>query len=152
MRTVWRLCSARHARSALSGEGARLFGGRWNEKGVPLVYTSSTLALAVVEILVHVDEVPVDFVAIRIDIPTSVKVERLSPRRLPRDWRAHPAPARLQAEGTEWAHSLRSLALEVPSAVVPQERNVLLNPLHPGRAALVVHKPERFAFDRRLKR
>lgn len=136
----------------MSGEGARLFGGRWNEKGVPLVYTSSTLALAVVEILVHVDEVPLDFVAIRIDIPAAVKVESLSPRRLPRDWRDHPAPARLQAAGSEWAQSMRSLAFEVPSAVVPQERNVLLNPLHPDRAALVVHKPERFAFDRRLKR
>jgi RES domain-containing protein len=151
MRTVWRLCAARHARSALSGDGARLYGGRWNDKGVPLVYTSSTLALAVVEILVHVDDVPANFVAIRIDIPTEVAVEQLSARRLPRAWREHPAPARLQRVGTEWAQSLRSVALEVPSAIIPQERNVLINPLHPARSALVVHKPQRFAFDRRLK-
>lgn len=151
MRTVWRLCAGRHARNALSGDGARVFGGRWNDKGISLVYTSSTLALAVVEILVHVDEVPVDFVAIRIDIPARIDIEKLSARRLPRNWRAHPAPARLQRMGTEWAQSLRSLALEVPSAVIPQERNVLINPLHPGRSILVVHKPERFVFDRRLK-
>lgn len=151
MRTVWRLCAARHARTALSGEGARLFGGRWSDKGVPLVYASSTLALAVVEILVHVDEVPADFVAIRVDIPEEVEIERLSSRRLPRDWRVHPAPARLQRIGTEWARGRRALALEVPSAVIPQEHNVLINPLHPHRDLLVVHKPLRFAFDRRLK-
>jgi RES domain-containing protein len=151
MRVVWRLCAARHARTAFSGEGARLFGGRWNDRGVPLVYTSSTLALAVVETLVHVAEVPLDFVAIRVEIPGSVRVERLASRRLPRDWRSHPASTRLQRIGTDWARSGRSLALEVPSAVIPEERNVLINPLHPQLGLLIVHKPTHFAFDRRSK-
>ena len=151
MRVVWRLCAARHAKTAFSGEGARLFGGRWNDKGTPLVYTSSTLALSMVEILVHVDEVPADFVAIRAEIPERVRVERLPATRLPRNWRVHPAPSRLQAIGTEWALSSRSLALEVPSAIIPQEKNVLINPLHPDVGALRVHKPVRFTFDRRLK-
>jgi RES domain-containing protein len=117
-----------------------------------MVYAASTLALAVVEILVHVDEVPSNFVAIRIDIPESIKIDSVSSRRLPPNWRAHPAPSHLATIGTAWAQRLSSVALAVPSAVIPQEQNLLINPLHPDARTLVLHKPVRFAFDARLKR
>ncbi len=152
MLSVWRLCAARHAYGAFSGEGAARFGGRWNDKGVRLVYAATSLSLAVVEILVHVDELPQDFVAIRADIPYGAKLERLQAAALPRNWRRYPAPAQLRAIGTAWVHAGRTLALHVPSAVIPQETNLLINPAHPDMRRVVVHKPEKFSFDRRLKR
>jgi RES domain-containing protein len=151
MLSVWRLCAARHARTAFSGEGAARFGGRWNDRGDRLVYTATSLSLAVVEILVHVDEVPRNFIAIRADIPSGVKVEQLRVASLPRGWRSFPAPAQLGVIGTRWAQAGRALALRVPSAVIPQEYNVLINPVHPDMRKVFIHKPERFSFDLRLK-
>jgi RES domain-containing protein len=148
MRTVWRLCSSRDA--ALTGHGARLYGGRWNLKGTPLVYCSSTLSLAVLETLVHASVLPISYVAIRIDIPASVHVDTWTGSSLPRNWRAMPGPVALQRKGTAWARLRGAVAVIVPSAIVPIETNVLLNPLHPDLRKLVVHRPRPFGFDARL--
>ncbi|MGH9851922.1 MAG: RES family NAD+ phosphorylase [Blastocatellia bacterium] len=151
---VWRLCRAKHAATAFDGEGARLFGGRWNEKGVPVVYASATLSLAALEVLVHhrVPLPPQDFVAISADFPQRVRLETIEEARLPRDWQADPPPRELQQIGSEWARSLRSLVLVVPSALISQEFNYLINPRHPAFARLKIAAPKPFPFDPRLWR
>ena len=151
MRTVWRLCAARHAATAMSGHGARLYGGRWNDRGVAMIYCSGTLSLAVLELLVHSPVLPTGMVAIQIDLPDSVGVDVWPASTLPTGWRATPAPARLQTIGSAWVRRGTAVALEVPSAIVEVEHNVLLNPAHPDLGRLVVHRPRPFPFDARSK-
>ncbi len=149
---VWRLCRRAHA--AFDGEGARLAGGRWNRRGTPVVYVSQSLSLAALELLVHADAalLPDDLVAIPAEIPDALSIETLDAADLPRDWRRYPAPESLAERGTAWARAARSPALSVPSAVVPSERNFLLNPAHPDFGKIRIGKPERFALDGRLRR
>lgn len=150
---VYRLIRAPWVRQALTGEGARRYGSRWNPKGVPMVYTASTLSLAALETLVHfaVDTAPLDYVALTIRVPSDA-VERAAEEELPPDWNMTPAPAACQEFGARWARKCESLGLAVPSAVVPSEQNVLLNPLHPDFDKVVLEKEEPFLFDSRLLR
>ncbi|HEX2078440.1 MAG TPA: RES family NAD+ phosphorylase [Longimicrobium sp.] len=147
---LWRI--TRRAYQALDGEGARLYGGRWNAEGVAVVYTSATLSLAALEYLVHVqiEDVPVDLVALEIEVPDRVSVQDVSPAELPSDWNRvedHPACSAL---GDRWARAGDSLVLRVPSAVIPHERNLLLNPRHPQMEGVSVVSAEPFSFDPRL--
>lgn len=149
---MWRI--TRRAHQALDGEGARLFGGRWNSEGVPLVYASVTLSLAALEYLTHVDveDVPDDLIALEIELPDDAPTEVLGASTLPRDWtrsEGHPACV---AAGDGWARTGRTLALQVPSAVIPEERNVLLNPRHPAAERIRVVSARDFSFDLRLLR
>jgi RES domain-containing protein len=148
--TVWRLCKRRHA--ALDGEGARLAGGRWNSRGTAVVYASDSLSLAALELLVHCDPalLPDDLVAIAIGIPDGLAIRRVEAADLPRSWRRHPAPESLARMGDEWAKGRTSAVLSVPSAVVPGERNVLLNPAHPDFRRIRAGRSEKFALDARL--
>lgn len=150
--TVWRLVAARHAERPMDGEGARLYGGRWNHPGVPVVYTSATLSLAALELFVHVDaeDAPEDWVAVPAELPVGFDVEVIRAEELPEGWRSYPAPEVLKDLGTGWARSGKTAALQVPSAVIPAEPNYLLNPLHPETARISVRQPAPFAFDRRL--
>ena len=147
---VWRLCSKKHA--AFDGEGARLAGGRWNLPGTPVVYTSATLSLAVLELLVHVDVamVPAELVTVLADVPDALRIEQVDIDRLPRGWHRYPAPEALAEIGTRWARELRTPILSVPSAIVPHERNYLLNPLHPDHRRVRVGRVERFMLDPRI--
>ncbi len=149
---VWRLCRARHSPTAFDGEGARLYGGRWNHKGLPVVYASATLSLAVLEVLVHhrVPIPPHEFVALTAEIPVRLKLETVSVQDLPADWRADPAPVRLQEIGSEWLQRASSLVLAVPSALIEQEFNYLINPRHSDFAHLSINAPIAFSFDGRL--
>lgn len=149
---VWRLCKAKHAGTPLDGEGARLYGGRWNPPGTALVYASSSLALAQLELLVHLDraDAPADMVAVELEIPGRTTVEAIDPASLPRHWRRHPAPSALAKIGAEWAASLRTVALRVPSAIVPREFNCLLNPAHRDIGRITVVAREKVVFDDRL--
>lgn len=151
-RRVWRLCRRRHAATAFSGEGARLYGGRWNPRGSAVVYTSQSVSLAALETLVHLDpeDAPADLVVIPVDVPSAVDVREVAARELPARWRTTPAPAELQQLGADWLRRGDTAVLSVPSAVVPQERNYLLSPAHPQFAQLTVGEPEPFAFDPRL--
>jgi RES domain-containing protein len=150
---VWRISKARYADAAFSGEGARLYSGRWNPAGVRMVYTSPSLALAAMEFFVHLDPsvAPGDLVSVTATIPASIKVERITIKGLPQDWRAAENPT-LQALGAEWAASLRSAALEVPSVPIEGEWNVLLNPAHPQFAKIHIAAPRHFHFDKRMFR
>jgi RES domain-containing protein len=118
------------------------------------VYTSESLALAALEYLVKVDPetAPDDLVAIAAFIPDGLEIERVSVDELPKDWRRFPAPTELASRGTKWADRLETAVLQVPSAVVPQESNFLLNPRHPGFAKIVARAPIPFAFDTRFWR
>jgi RES domain-containing protein len=148
---VFRIAKARHA-SDLSGAGARAHGGRWNEKGTPLLYTSTNRALATAEYLVHVDPLlqPRDLRMVSIELPDGATVKALRNADLPAAWNTYPAPAALAELGTKWAASRKSLALRVPSAVVAGEHNMLINPLHPEAAKVRVVDEQPYAFDPRL--
>lgn len=147
---VWRIC--REGRQALDGEGSRLHGGRWNSERVSVVYTSSTLALAALEYLVHVDieDVPDDLVAMAIEVPDDGGEGIVAVDDLPPDWNQvldHPACARI---GDQWAAKGTVQLLRVPSAVVPEESNVLINPDHPRAGDVLMVSIRPFAFDSRL--
>jgi RES domain-containing protein len=151
---VWRLLRRPFSRAPLSGEGARLHGGRWNPPGVALVYTSASLSLAALEQLVHADPadlLPSDLVAVEIRVPDRLRVEEVRVDSLPRDWARHPAPDTLASLGAAWVSSGRTALLRVPSAVVPTESNLLVNPAHPDAARLLVRSRSPFSFDPRLR-
>ncbi len=149
---LWRICRAKHTKTAFSGEGARLAGGRWNHKGVGIAYCSSTLSLATLELFVHVEPLtmPDDLVAIEAELPDAASYGTLDPKMLPADWRKLPAPDALKDLGSEWARAGRSVALVVPSAIVPQEPNVLVNPAHAEARDLKILSTEPFSFDPRM--
>ena len=151
-RMVWRIVEERFAEDAYSGEGARLYGGRWGSVGVPIVYTAGSYSLALLETLVRMNKrrrlstyyaVPATF--------NDGLVERLEEEALPENWKAYPEPEGTRRLGDGWVASGRSVALSVPSVVVPKERNYLLNPRHPGfEGEVAVGEPERVIFDARL--
>jgi RES domain-containing protein len=124
---------------ALSGEGARLYGGRWNHPGTRLVYTASTASLALLEMAVHLPRLRFarEFILFELEFPDELG-ETLTREALPDAWDAYPFSATTQDIGDAWIASARSLALVVPSAVLPfGEPNILLNPAHPAFAAQV---------------
>jgi RES domain-containing protein len=147
-----RICRRRHRN--LDGEGARLFGGRWNSPGLPALYTSSTIALAALEYLVHLDsdEAPHDLIATRIDVPDDLAIATIAPQSLPARWYRYPAPAACRAVGDAWLREGKTAILCVPSAPVPEEWNYLINPRHQGFARIRRSGARAFAFDQRLIR
>ena len=150
--TVWRLLARRWANDAFDGEGARRYGGRWNHIGTPMVYTSSCLSLATLELFVHLEpeNAPDDLVAICATLPGLMPIPELTPAALPESWRTYPAAASLKKLGTHWAESGESLALWVPSTIIPTERNLLINPRHPESQHIQVETVEPFNFDPRM--
>ncbi|MBL8866672.1 MAG: RES family NAD+ phosphorylase, partial [Planctomycetia bacterium] len=127
---AYRLAFLKFADQAFSGEGAMRFGGRWNSRGTALVYSSATRALATLELLVHVKPSSIidPIVLFSIEFPEEL-VE--IPNRCPSRWSANPPSALAQQFGDDWAAENRSAVLRVPSAIVPNEFNYLLNPNHP---------------------
>jgi RES domain-containing protein len=150
MLSVWRITTARFARSAFSGEGARLYGGRWNPKGVPMVYTAASQSLAMLEMLVQDQPLRAHYITIEARIPSAVTIERVRVEDLPSDWRDISTRAKLQAIGAEWVTRRIAAVLAVSSAIVPAESNFLLNPLHPGFKRIKVGKPSTVETDLRL--
>lgn len=128
---VWRLAKA--AYTAPNGEGAKKYGGRWNPPGMAVVYTSESLALAALEAFVHADSdlLPDDLVILSAEVPDTLTIQTVAPKELPNNWKTLPAPLALQKIGVGWVHENRSVGMRVPSAVIPHEWNVLLNPAHP---------------------
>jgi RES domain-containing protein len=148
---IWRLSKERYASDAFSGEGARRFGGRWNSPGVPMVYTSTSLALAAIELFVHLDpsQAPLDLVSIAADLPEGEPSLRWEQAQLPPRWWSD-ALGPVRSLGDQWARSQKSLSVFAPSVPIRGEWNVLVNPRHPGVAGLIVHPPEPFLFDARM--
>ncbi len=149
---VFRLAKPQYS-GDLSGRGAELYGGRWNSKGTPLLYTSETRALCLAEVLVHLppDAVP-DLHLVSIEIPDGASLQEINPVILSANWQDLPYQYVLQNAGNVFVAEKKHLVLKVPSAVVPDEFNYLLNPLHLDFSAVSIVAIDAFAFDRRLVR
>ncbi|WP_179862373.1 RES family NAD+ phosphorylase [Longibacter salinarum] len=148
--TIYRLTKAKYAETAFRGSRGR---GRWHEQGVPMVYAADQPATALLETLVHTgraDLVTTDYVLFEIELQEDQDLLTLSDADLPSDWREWPWPASTQEIGTFWHERRDSLALSVPSAVIPIHRNVLLNIQHPRFANLAIDGPIPFPVDTRL--
>lgn len=147
---VFRLC--REEFKALDGGGGRLYGGRWDSPGRPMVYASSTLALAALEYLVHLDaaDAPSDLVALTIDVPNDLTVRVIDASRLPAGWQVVSGSRAGQRLGDAWLTSRATAVLQVPAAPVPDESNILLNPAHPDAARIKTVRERPFSFDPRL--
>lgn len=148
---LYRISKEKYIRD-LSGEGARKYGGRWNHKGTPVVYTSEHVSLAALEVLVHVPVIslPKDLKLLRLRVSDEVSREEVNPAKLPANWKEHPAPTELKDLGTEWASNCNTLLLKVPSAVIPSEWNYLINPLHDEFEKAAVDNIDDFTFDSRI--
>jgi RES domain-containing protein len=147
----WRIVKTARVAAAFDGEGARLHGGRWNSPGTPMVYTAENVALATLEILVHLQSSAAlsnySLISAAFDDP---RVEHLDRALLPPDWNTYPAPVELQEIGDQWVAASRSFVLRVPSAVVFGQSNYLINPRHRDFPRLVIGAAQPFVFDPRL--
>jgi RES domain-containing protein len=146
---AFRIAKAPHA--DLGGKGGLYASGRWHRRGMPIVYTAASRALAILETLAHMDteDVPDDLLILTIDGFNEVAVERVEAGALPADWQAPLHPACMEI-GHRWLTSGSSPVLSVPSVMVPEERNLLINPRHPDAGRLRIAEARPFAFDPRL--
>lgn len=135
----------------LSGNGARIYGGRWNSVGKPMLYLASSRSLAVLEVLVHISPTQMvsDACMVEIDVPDE-SIAEIDAQILPEGWQDPSPPIILQKLGDLFLSNKNFLLMKVPSAVVKQEHNYLLNPLHPLAASVKIIKTEPFSFDNRL--
>lgn len=149
---VYRISKEKWAKD-LSGLGAEKAGGRWNPRGIPVLYTSINSSLAILELLVHMDYdlLPNDMVLARINIPDG-SIKELTEVDLPKNWRDNPAPDSLKELGRGWVKANKQLALKVPSAVNPIEHNYILNVDHPLFSRVMVDKTALTQLDNRLKK
>lgn len=149
--SVWRITKSKHAETAFTGEGAELAGGRWNSRGTRIVYTSWSISLAILEILAHLQNEShlASYVLFEVKFEEH-QIEHLDLEHLPPDWSAYPPSASTQVIGDTWVSEQRSLALKVPSAIVPMEENYLINPRHPDFGHLDIGDPLPLPLDDRL--
>lgn len=157
-RTIYRIASTSPAYNYddLTGKGAEADGGRWNRKGVPVVYTASNVSLAVLETIVHtnVGALPLNRYLLEIDVPERVWQAAEEPAKLgtlPAVWNSLPIAKETLDFGDAWIREKRSLLLFVPSVVVPMENNVLINPLHPDAAQIKILSAKQFRYDSRIR-
>ncbi|WEF33320.1 RES family NAD+ phosphorylase [Pseudoduganella chitinolytica] len=138
-RQLWRIAAVTqdHAADDLSGQGAKATGGRWNARGTAVVYTSANIALASLETLAHLElqGLPLNRYLVRIDVPDDVDDARTI-LAVPPGWDAQPYGLPSVQAGTAWCRANATALLEVPSVLVPEEVNVLINPRHPDSARL----------------
>lgn len=149
--TVWRLVHERHVDRAFSGEGAEQYGGRFNSKGRKVVYTAGSLSLAMLELLVQANRRK--RLSNHFCIPATIAHSHVEPRSLqemPAGWDARPYKQVSQEFGDKWLSERESLVLAVPSVVVPQEYNYLINPEHEASDEIELGEPFPASFDRRL--
>lgn len=151
---VWRVADRAYTEppfNPFDGEGARLHGGRWNTAGVPVVYAAGACSLALLEVLVHVPDLVVlqGYCVYRVEVPDSL-IADVPFEALPENWNQPGLVPDLRKLGDEWARSRASVALRVPSAIVPVEHNFVLNPRHPDFGLLEVGPREPLPVDPRL--
>ena len=144
---LWRICAAKYQDSAFSGLGGLYVSGRWHQRGNKIIYTAESLALATLEIFVHLESDRLPLVAIKANVEEKLAVEEV--KNFPLNWQETTAYPELQKIGTEWLKSCRTPILKVPSAIVPVEFNYLLNPDHPD-LELSKMSPLNYQLDRRL--
>ncbi len=151
--SAWRIVKASHASSAFSGDGARRFGGRWNNPGAAPIYVSGSISLAMLEIQVHVElpELLRAYALFEVTFDEKL-IKTLALSTLPKSWQETPAPASVKRIGDAWAASGESAILKVPSAIVPTEFNYLLNPAHADFSAITIGPKRMLKFDTRMAR
>lgn len=157
-KAVWRIAqdAPDYGADELSGKGAEQVGGRWNHGGTAMLYCSSTIALACLETVVHLvgsDPLPFNRYLIRIVLPATAWRDRTIFR--PREhvgWDSTPPGIVSLRWGNDWAGSARSLIAEIPSVVVPEESNFLINPRHRDAKQLQARRIRRWTYDPRLER
>ncbi len=146
---LYRIAKCQYA-DDLSGTGARLYGGRWNSVGKPAVYLASSRSLAVLEVLVHLPPtlLPAGYCIANIEVPDDT--EEIGIKQLPDNWHEYPEPAQLKYLGDNFLKKGRHLLLKVPSAIVKEEFNYLMNPAHPLMREVKIAVKNNFTFDERL--
>ena len=136
----------------LSGEGARLYGGRWNKKGYSMVYFSESLSLALLEILVHMDfkYLTPDFGYLEVELQDTFFAPRLQVKKLNTTWRNNPPSLYTMDFGAKWLEAKKHMAIQVPSAILPLQSNILINPRHPDIDDLKIIKTGSLDVDPRV--
>ena len=148
---VYRIVRKKYSKD-LSGLGARMFGGRWNSKGVAVVYSAESISLAAFELAVHtpLTLMPKDLIMMRISLPKIRNMQYVELDNLPKKWDKHPPIKKTQKMGDEFVQANEALLLRVPSAVIPNEFNYLINPTHTLMAKVKITATRPFQFDSRL--
>ncbi len=156
MMRLWRIATdaASYPSDDMSGKGAEMTGGRWNRVGTPVVYTSGSIALAALETIVHLNagSLPLNRVLVEISVPDHVWKKRLihTSKSLSVGWNVQPEGLVSLDLGTSWAKQLSTALLQVPSVIVSEEFNVLINPLHPESKRIRAKKLRVFQYDARI--
>ncbi|MGB8421335.1 RES family NAD+ phosphorylase [Paraburkholderia sp.] len=154
---IWRIATDTPAYTAddATGEGARLSGGRWNRKGTPMLYCASSISLACLETIIHLGagEMPLNRYLVEVNVPIGLWKNRkaFDHYTAPVGWDALPVGKASLDAGDAWIASNKSLLLVVPSVIVPEDRNVLINPLHPDAGELQFKKIRKWLYDGRIK-
>jgi RES domain-containing protein len=148
---VYRLAKKKFCRD-LSGKGAEVAGGRWNSKGVAMLYTSQSRALCLAEIAVNlpIGIIPIDYYLIEIEIPETAAIFEIETSKLEKGWNSFPYSWETQQVGDNFIAEGKHLVLKVPSAVVQGDSNYLINPRHPEFHKVKIYNTELFSFDERL--
>lgn len=150
---VYRISKKRFA-GQLTGEGARIASGRWNSKGIPMIYTAASISLATLEVLVHFDIslVPKNLILLEIYCPDTLSIETISIEKLLEGWDQFPFPGFCADIGDGWYREMKTPILKVPSAVIrsSKEWNFLINPMHPDFQQVEIIGSQPYVFDRRL--
>lgn len=150
--SAYRVVRSVRATDAFTGEGARVFGGRWNAPGQPVTYLSGSRALAVLEILVHQSDLSPQAAFVRFEAVFSESlITVVDPTSLRRSWRRYPPGPETQSVGARWLAAAGTPVLRVPSVLIPEEPNYLFNPLHPRHGEIAIGPAEPFALDSRLE-
>lgn len=147
---IWRIAQRKYALERLCA-GSALYGGRWNPVGLPALYCGASIAICALEKFVHVGSAPLPpLVLVAVNIPDHSNIFTPAMTQLPSDWNELPTSVSAQILGREWLERGEALAMRVPSAVLPEESNVILNPRHPDfqHVELTVIRP--FSFDQRM--
>jgi RES domain-containing protein len=151
---TYRICKTKYAATWFDGEGAFRFGGRWNSRGMRILYTAGSLSLAALEMLVHLnnEEILLSYSYATAEFDESLILSVEDFRSLPENWGNSPAPLELQQIGDEWARELASVVLKVPTSVLPVEFNYLINVEHSEFSRISLGFPQAFTFDERLNK
>lgn len=146
---VYRITSKKYARN-LDGFGSAKFGGRWNKKGTPVIYTGESKEIALLELLVHTPSMLVPALDIlTIQIPDH-SIQEIKIKDLPKNWMNYPAPTILSEIGESWVRKGETIALKIPSCIIPSAHNIILNCNHKNFAEVKIIDQQDFRFDSRL--
>lgn len=148
---VFRLAPRKFAND-ISGTGAKLYGGRWNEKGIPCIYTSESRALAMCEFAVHqtLETMPSTIQLVTLEVPNK-SIFNVQLKKLPKDWRTYPTSFKLKRIGSELLEANNYLIIKVPSSIIPEESNYILNPMHRDFEKIKLVSSDKYDFDERFK-